>query len=221
MHILKLCVLGDGAVGKTSLIIRHVDKRFVTEYKPTIGFDIALKTMKIEEGGVSAELLIWDIAGQAIFEKIREEYLQGTNAAMIVFDLTRKETYDHVKDWLRELNTYAGKVPFILVGNKSDLASKKVVSEEVGKKYAKTLGAIEYIETSAKTGQKVEDAFEKIIKKVIETFSKMKEEAAAEGVPEIEEEIKEVEQPEAEEEVRETEEEKSEEAEQKPPEEEE
>jgi small GTP-binding protein len=173
MHILKLCVLGDGAVGKTSLIIRHVDKRFVTEYKPTIGFDIALKTMKIQESGVSAELLIWDIAGQAIFEKIREEYLQGTNAAMVVFDLTRKETFDHVKDWLKELTTFAGKVPFVLVGNKADLAEKKVTEEE-GKKYAQELGAIDYIETSAKTGQKVEDAFEKIIKNVVETLAKKK-----------------------------------------------
>jgi small GTP-binding protein len=206
MHILKLCVLGDGAVGKTSLIIRHVDKRFVTEYKPTIGFDIALKTMKIQEEGISAELLIWDIAGQAIFEKIREEYLQGTNAAMIIFDLTRQETYDHVKDWLRELNTYAGKVPFVLVGNKADLASKKVISDEVGKKYAKTLGAIDYIETSAKTGQKVEDAFEKIIKNVIETLSKKKEKA--EEVEEKPEEAEEVEEKpeEAEEKIEEVEE---------------
>jgi len=210
MHILKLCVLGDGAVGKTSLIIRHVDKRFVTEYKPTIGFDIALKTMKIQEEGISAELLIWDIAGQAIFEKIREEYLQGTNAAMIIFDLTRQETYDHVKDWLRELNTYAGKVPFVLVGNKADLASKKVISDEVGKKYAKTLGAIDYIETSAKTGQKVEDAFEKIIKNVIETLSKKKEKAeeVEEKPEEAEEKAEEVEEKpeEAEEKIEEVEE---------------
>ncbi|MHA1650551.1 MAG: GTP-binding protein [Candidatus Helarchaeota archaeon] len=172
MHILKLCVLGDGAVGKTSLIIQHVDKRFEEEYKPTIGFDIALKTMKIQEEGIEAELLIWDIAGQAIFEKIREEYLQGTNGAMILFDLTRKETLDHVKDWLHELINYAGKVPFIVIGNKADLADERKVSEEEGKTLAKEIGAIEYIETSAKTGEKVEDAFEKIIKAIMKSLKK-------------------------------------------------
>ena len=170
MHILKLCVLGDGAVGKTSIIIQHVDKRFDEEYKPTIGFDIALKTMKIQEEGIEAELLIWDIAGQAIFEKIREEYLQGTNGALVLFDLTRKETLDHVKDWLRELTTYAGKVPFVLVGNKLDLSNERAVSEEEGKNMAAETEALEYIETSAKTGDKVEAAFEKIIKTILKTF---------------------------------------------------
>ncbi|MHA1265870.1 MAG: GTP-binding protein [Candidatus Helarchaeota archaeon] len=170
MHILKLCVLGDGAVGKTSLIIRHVDKRFEEEYKPTIGFDIALKTMKIEEDGLEAELLIWDIAGQAIFEKIREEYLQGTNGALILFDITRKETYDHVRDWVRELTAFAGKVPFIIVGNKVDLENQRNVSTEEGHDLVKELDGIEYIETSAKTGDKVEEAFEKIIKKILGTL---------------------------------------------------
>lgn len=170
MHILKLCVLGDGNVGKTSLIIRHVDKRFEEEYKPTIGFDIALKTMKIEEDGVEAELLIWDIAGQAIFEKIREEYLQGTNGALILYDLTRKETLDHIKDWVRELLAFAGKVPFIIVGNKADLEDERVVSEEEGKKLIEEFGALEYLETSAKTGEKVEQAFEKIIKQILGTL---------------------------------------------------
>ncbi|NVM29220.1 MAG: GTP-binding protein [Candidatus Helarchaeota archaeon] len=172
MHILKLCVLGDGAVGKTSIIIRHVDKRFEEEYKPTIGFDIALKTMKIEEGGIEAELLIWDIAGQAIFEKIREEYLQGTNGALILFDLTNKESFDHVEDWIRELTKFAGKVPFVVVGNKADLSDQRAVSEDDGKKRAEELEGVDYIETSAKTGDKVEDAFKKIIKEILGTFKK-------------------------------------------------
>lgn len=172
MHILKLCVLGDGAVGKTSIIIRHVDKRFEEEYKPTIGFDIALKTMKIEEGGIEAELLIWDIAGQAIFEKIREEYLQGTNGALILFDLTNKETLDHVEDWVHELTKFAGKVPFVVVGNKADLSDQRAVSEDDGKKRAEELEGVDYIETSAKTGDKVENAFEKIIKEILGTLKK-------------------------------------------------
>jgi small GTP-binding protein len=170
MHILKLCVLGDGAVGKTSIIIRHVDKRFIEEYKPTIGFDIALKTVKIQEAGIEAELLIWDIAGQSIFEKIREEYLQGTNGALVLFDLTRKETFDHVKAWLKELTTFAGDVPFVLVGNKADLTDERVVSDDEAKNLASELKGIEFITTSAKTGEKVEAAFEKIIKTIMARF---------------------------------------------------
>ncbi len=172
MHILKLCILGDGAVGKTSIIMQHVDKRFEEEYKPTIGFDIALKTMKIHEKGIDAELLIWDIAGQAIFEKIREEYLQGTNGAIVMFDLTRPETLEHVKDWLRELVTFAGKVPFILIGNKADLTDQRAVSEEEGKAVAEEAGALGYLETSAKTGDNVEDAFEDIIKAIVKSMGK-------------------------------------------------
>jgi len=165
---LKGVVIGDGSVGKTSLIIRHVDKAFETDYKPTLGFDISLKTITIEE--TEAELLIWDIGGQAIFKEIRESYLEGAHCALLVYDITKKESFDNLGTWLSELNKYTGTVPFILLGNKLDLEKDRAVSKEMGQEEAKKIGAINFYETSAKSGAAVDDAFEELAKSSVKHF---------------------------------------------------
>ncbi|MHA1298793.1 MAG: Rab family GTPase [Candidatus Helarchaeota archaeon] len=168
---LKATIIGDGGVGKTSLIIRHVDKKFEQEYKPTLGFDISLKTVSLE--GISAELLIWDIGGQAIFKEIRESYLEGSHCSFLVFDLTRKETFDNIKNWLVELKRFAGDIPFILIGNKNDLESERKVSKEEIEEKAKLIGATGYFETSAKTGENVDNAFKKLTEASIKYFESL------------------------------------------------
>ena len=165
---LKGVVIGDGSVGKTSLIIRHVDKAFETDYKPTLGFDISLKTITIEE--TEAELLIWDIGGQAIFKEIRESYLEGAHCALLVYDLTKQETFDNLGTWLGELKKFTGNIPFILLGNKLDLEKDRTVPKEKGEEEAKKIGAINFYETSAKSGTAVDDAFEEVAKASVEYF---------------------------------------------------
>lgn len=168
---LKAVVIGDGGVGKTSLIVRHVDKKFDAEYKPTLGFDISLKTIPVEEG--KAELLLWDIGGQAIFKEIRESYLEGSHCCFIVFDLTNKETFDHLQDWLTELKRFAGDIPFIIIGNKNDLEEKRKISKEEMEKKAKEIGAVDCFETSAKTGDGVDDAFKKLTNASVDYFTEL------------------------------------------------
>ena len=165
---LKAVVIGDGGVGKTSLIVRHVDNRFEEEYKPTLGFDISLKTVSIEEA--SAELLVWDIGGQAIFKDIRESYLEGSHCCFLVFDLTNKESFDNIENWLKELQTFAGDIPYMLVGNKNDLKAKRIVKKDDAEALAKKIGASGYFETSAKTGEGVDKAFEELTKASIGYF---------------------------------------------------
>ncbi|MHA1145828.1 MAG: GTP-binding protein [Candidatus Helarchaeota archaeon] len=165
---LKAVLIGDGGVGKTSLLIRHVDKKFSTDYKPTLGFDISLKTITVQENQV--ELLIWDVAGQSIFKEIRQSYLEGSHCALLVYDITNHETFDNTGLWLKELKKYAGEVPFILVGNKIDLQDKRLISAESGEEKAKELGAVGFFETSAKNGDKVDDAFELLTSKSVQFF---------------------------------------------------
>jgi small GTP-binding protein len=168
---LKAVVIGDGGVGKTSLIVRHVDKKFDQEYKPTLGFDISLKTVPVEEA--KAELLLWDIGGQAIFKDIRESYLEGSHCCFIVFDLTNKETYEHLENWITELKKFAGDIPFIIIGNKNDLKDKRKISKEEIEKKAKEIGAVDSFETSAKTGNGVDEAFTKLTNASVEYFKNL------------------------------------------------
>ncbi|NHI94912.1 MAG: GTP-binding protein [Candidatus Lokiarchaeota archaeon] len=167
---LKGVVLGDGGVGKTSLIIRHVDKAFGSDYKPTLGFDISLKTIILEE--FQAELLIWDIGGQAIFKEIRESYLEGSHCCMLVYDITNEESFKNLENWLGELTKFSGDVPFILVGNKIDLGKNREVPKDKGEEKAKELGAVKFYEASAKSGIEVDKAFEDLTKASIDFFKK-------------------------------------------------
>ena len=169
---LKAVVIGDGGVGKTSLIIRHVDKKFDESYKPTLGFDISLKTVPLEKS--SAELLIWDIGGQAIFKEIRESYLEGSHCCLLVFDLTKKESFNNIENWLNELKRFAGEIPFILIGNKNDLKDERIVSKDEMEAKVKKIGALTYYETSAKSGKGVNEAFKKLTEESIAYFRKLK-----------------------------------------------
>ena len=162
--VYKIVMLGDEAVGKTSIIVQHVEKRFEESYKMTIGTDISAKLMEI--GGQNIYLLIWDIGGQKKYKILRDSYLRGAFGAIIVYDVTNKNTYNHIIDWYDEAIQYCGKIPTILVGNKIDLTTK-VISKEDGIKMAKEINA-EFYETSAKTGESVNAVFAKLVDKIIE-----------------------------------------------------
>lgn len=164
----KVIVCGDYQVGKTSLIRRFVDNTFKENYIATIGVDITKKEMKIQED-CTIDFIIWDIGGQIQqMAPYRKRFYNGANAALIVFDKTRRESFEHIQIWLDDLSNELGnsRIPKILVGNKSDLIQDVKVSSEELRQFAEKKG-LEFIETSAKTSENVEEAFKYIAYKVV------------------------------------------------------
>jgi small GTP-binding protein len=162
-HIFKVVFIGDPSVGKTSVVAKHVSAAFKENYIPTLGTNISSKNYNM--AGNSVSLMIWDIAGQEIFKTVIEKYFGGANAGFIVYDVTRPETYDSVRVWYEEMMRFLPRTtPVIVVGNKTDLPRR--VDKKDGERVAKELGA-DYIETSARTGANIDQAFDKIVKKLM------------------------------------------------------
>ncbi|MHA1310713.1 MAG: GTP-binding protein [Candidatus Helarchaeota archaeon] len=158
----KMCILGDGGVGKTTLLttfIKGID-RFKQDYKATIGANIMSKDYKLMENLV-VSLNIWDLAGQFdYFYKSRQLYLAGSQAIVLVYDATRPETFNNIKKWYDEVIKFVDKdkVEFLLIGNKIDLEDQIKITYEQGKELSKTL-KMPFIQTSAKNGNNVDRAF--------------------------------------------------------------
>lgn len=162
---LKLALLGDPAVGKTSLIDKYITDSFNENYQPTLGVNIVTKDIKLEEINSDIRLLLWDIAGQAKYELTRKMFFQGCSGALFVYDKTRYSTFENITSkWLEDFIKF-GKPDgvYILIGNKFDLKDSIKVSSEEGKLLSKKINATEFIETSAKYGENVEMAFKKLV----------------------------------------------------------
>jgi len=154
---IKLLMIGDSGVGKTCLLLRYANDSFSPTFITTIGIDFKIKNVDID--GTRIKLQIWDTAGQERFRTITSSYYRGAHGIIVVYDVTDAESFNNVKQWLHEIDRYAAEnVNKLLVGNKSDLTAKRVVSTEQGKEFADSLG-IEFLETSAKTSANVEQAF--------------------------------------------------------------
>lgn len=151
--IRKVCLLGDGGVGKTSLVRRYVLDVFSDEYIKTFGTKVSKKTLDL--GEVELTLMIWDILGQKT-SSLHDAYYKGANGALLVCDLTREDTVKSLLRWKDDLSGVTGEKPIVLVANKSDL--EWGVTDEILDELAKSLGK-EFTITSAKTGEGVEEAF--------------------------------------------------------------
>jgi small GTP-binding protein len=156
-YVFKVVVIGDGAVGKTSLINRFAEQKFIKEYKPTLGTNILIK--EIIEGNNQIRLLLWDIAGQSKWKDVRHLYYQGASSAILVFDVTRPETYNNIPQWFDDLLKYSGKIPRILIANKIDLEDIRKKSTEDITQMAEKVNANKFFETSAADGTNVLKAF--------------------------------------------------------------
>ncbi len=162
-YLFKLVFLGEGAVGKTSLVGRYVYDSFEGEYLATIGTDIHVKTIDIKDTRV--KLVIWDIAGQDDFAQLRKAYYQNASGAFFVFDTTRPETLERLDEWLDALFGVTGPIPLVLVENKVDLPTRlpKGHAEDIAKRHRFRL-----IRTSAKEDTNVEEAFHEITREILQ-----------------------------------------------------
>jgi small GTP-binding protein len=170
-HILKLLLLGDGGVGKTSLILRYVENKFKEEYSMSLGVDFLTKTIEfIDDQDVqrTVAMQIWDIAGQSRHVSYSHLYLRGALGAFYVFDLTHKESLLHIQDrWQSQVLRVSPKCLSILIGNKADLKKQRTLTVTQTKRIRQAMHVIDYIETSAKTGQNVNEAFHTMAIKVL------------------------------------------------------
>jgi small GTP-binding protein len=164
MQVIKIVILGDEQVGKTSLLHRLIYDTFKTSYKATLGVDVLKKTFK----DLNIELSLWDFSGQQIFEKLRAAYYADCGGAALVFDVTRKESFDSIKTWQDEAKKNSGhpNLTFILLANKCDLASSQTVSDETMEAFAQS-NNIKLIKISAKTGENVEMSFREFAQAIL------------------------------------------------------
>jgi len=167
-YSLKILLAGDGAVGKTSIAQRFIRGKFITNYTQTVGVDVSHKEIK-KNGDIIAKLAIWDIAGQDHYNFMRQNFYYGTDGVVLIFDLTRHETFEHLGGWIEEIRKQVDEeVPFILVGNKVDLIED--VGEVVDHKDAVSLAEdlnLTYREASAKSGLNIEIIFQDLTDKII------------------------------------------------------
>ena len=173
--VFKFVLLGDAAVGKTSLVDIYTQHKFKEDYKPTLGVNIVVKEIKIEEINAQIRLVLWDIAGQEKYDISRKMFFQGVLGALLVYDTTREVTFNNIESkWLKDLNKYSeGELSCILIGNKTDLNDSRAVQTEKGRNFADKINAADFIETSAKYGDNVEDAFKKLVYKVLKNLAIM------------------------------------------------
>ncbi|MHA1793812.1 MAG: Rab family GTPase [Promethearchaeota archaeon] len=171
-YVFKIAIIGDYAVGKTSLIGRFIQKQFITEYKPTLGVNLILKELNVQRDNkeLAVNLVLWDIAGQDKYEKVRQLYYKGCSAAILVYDVTRVETFHNLKEkWIQDYIQNTNKEPvFIIVGNKNDLDDLKKVDDEDGEKLKKEISALKFFATSAKTGDNVDKAFMDLVELLLD-----------------------------------------------------
>eukprot|EP00444_Apocalathium_aciculiferum_P031197 CAMPEP_0183431246 /NCGR_PEP_ID=MMETSP0370-20130417/54693_1 /TAXON_ID=268820 /ORGANISM="Peridinium aciculiferum, Strain PAER-2" /LENGTH=207 /DNA_ID=CAMNT_0025616883 /DNA_START=60 /DNA_END=683 /DNA_ORIENTATION=- len=157
-YLFKLLLIGDSGVGKSCLLLRFADDTYTESYISTIGVDFKIRTLDL--AGKTCKLQIWDTAGQERFRTITSSYYRGAMGIIVVYDVTDKESFNNVKHWMQEIDKYASEsVNKLLIGNKCDLSSKKVVSYDEAKELADSL-SVQFMETSAKNAHNVEQAFQ-------------------------------------------------------------
>ena len=168
--IFKVLLLGNSDVGKSSLLLRFVDKTWTDSFVPTIGVDFKVKTMEI--GDKTVKMQIWDTAGQERFRNVVASYFRGSNGILLIYDVTNRDSFKNLDNWLEVIeNNASDNVLKILIGNKVDLVDDIEIKKEEGQQFANRYN-MQFIETSAKLDTNVSEAFETLAKLMIEFNSK-------------------------------------------------
>jgi Ras-related protein Rab-18 len=166
IYQLKIILVGDSSVGKTTLVNRYMGYEFNENYSCTINADFKIKSLSITPN-IGAELTIWDTCGQERFKSLTRQYFKDAHGVILVYDVGDLNSFNNISSWLKEIKTCSNLNPDIaLVANKIDLENRKV-SKETGTKFAEKNGLI-YIETSSKEGINIDTPFEKLAKSLVE-----------------------------------------------------
>ena len=159
--IFKLIIIGDTSVGKTNILTKYLRNEFDPNSKSTVGVEFGTKNIEVDNNKI--KLQIWDTAGQERYRAITSSYYKGAKGAILVYDITRKSTFENIDKWIPDLKKNGDDdIIMILVGNKSDLEDQRQVSEEEGKEKAQNY-KIAFLETSAFNGNNIEKAFKDLI----------------------------------------------------------
>lgn len=169
-YVFKVVLIGDSAVGKSQLLARFSRNEFNLDSKATIGVEFQTRTLEIDHKTVKAQ--IWDTAGQERYRAVTSAYYRGAVGAMLVYDITKRPSFDHVTRWLEELRGHADKnIVIMLVGNKTDLGSLRAVPTEDAKEFAEKENLF-FIETSALEATNVDTAFVNVLTEIYRVVSK-------------------------------------------------
>jgi len=165
--LLKVIILGDSGVGKTSLMNQYVNKKFSNQYKATIGADFLTKEVTVDDRHVTMQ--IWDTAGQERFQSLGVAFYRGADCCVLVFDVNVAKTFENLDSWRDEFLIHAGpkdpeNFPFVVLGNKIDVEGQRVVSQKRAMTWCQQKHNIPYFETSAKEAMNVEQAFQTMAK---------------------------------------------------------
>ncbi|MBA0608454.1 hypothetical protein Gohar_018344, partial [Gossypium harknessii] len=169
-YVFKVVLIGDSGVGKSQILARFARNDFSLDSKSTIGVEFQTRTLLIEHKSVKAQ--IWDTAGQERYRAVTSAYYRGAAGAMLVYDVTKRQTFNHIARWLEELRGHADKnIVIMLVGNKSDLEKQREVSTEDATEFAQKEGLF-FLETSALAAKNVETAFLTVLTEIFNIVNK-------------------------------------------------
>ncbi len=164
---LKFLVLGDGAVGKTTLLHRYVQGKFLDTATMTIGVEFLSKQVELDS--ILCQLILWDISGQDRFRFMIDKYMRGASGALLLFDTTNMTSFVNIGKWVNLVKKYYQNLPIILIAAKCDLEEFSIVGDIYAQKTKERFGLIDYIKTSSKTGLNIDLSFETLAEYVIKS----------------------------------------------------
>ena len=167
-YLFKYIIIGDSAVGKSNILLRYVHDNFIEEFQSTIGVEFGAKNIQLNEK--IYRIQIWDTAGQENFRSITRAYYKNSACACIVYDITQRNSFENIKSWIEDCKKQSPKTVFlILIGNKKDLEDKRQISYDEGEEFARKNNML-FFETSAKTGENIENVFLTSAQKIAENI---------------------------------------------------
>lgn len=176
----KVILIGDVYVGKTSILSRFTENKYVKDYKCSVGTEFKVKSINVDENTI-ANLKVWDTCGDEKFRSVTRQYYRDIDGVILVYDLTKRETFDSLTDWINDISDNSPKnATIFIIGNKSDLRNDRKVQTSEGVAFAKEKG-LDYLEVSAKTGNNIYLLFEKLSDVLVKKI-KEKEERESQAI---------------------------------------